>query len=140
MDPLSITASIIAVMQLTSTLLTYLNSVKDAPKERAHCAIEVSNLYNLLTVLRYRVEDSESNEPWHNALRVLTVLTVHGGPLDQYRHSLDKILEKTSGSSGGRKLENSLLWSFRRDDVKELLGRLERLKTIISIALEMDHL
>ncbi|OIW26077.1 hypothetical protein CONLIGDRAFT_656648 [Coniochaeta ligniaria NRRL 30616] len=136
MDPLSITASLIAIIQLTSTLLEYLNSVKDAPKGRAQCAIEASNLYNLLTVLRYRMEESSSNEPWFNALKALGI---HHGPLDQYRHALEQILEKTSGSSSARKLGSSLLWPFKKEDVKDLLVRIERLKTVISIALEMDH-
>ena len=35
MDPLSVTASIIAILQLTSKVIEYLNDVKDAPKDRA---------------------------------------------------------------------------------------------------------
>jgi hypothetical protein len=137
MDPIGITASIIAILQLTAALLEYINSVKDAPKDRAQCAIEASNLYNLLTILRYRMEEPENNKPWYNALKALSV---QNGPLDQYRHSLEKIMTKLSQCPGAGKLGNSLLWSLRGGDVKNLLARIERLKTIISIALEMDHL
>jgi hypothetical protein len=56
MHPLSATASIIATLQLSSKVLAYLNDVKDASKDRAHCAIEVSNLYSLLVNLRFRLE------------------------------------------------------------------------------------
>ena len=34
-DPLSVTASIITILQLTSGVIEYLNDVKDAPKDRA---------------------------------------------------------------------------------------------------------
>lgn len=60
MNPLSITASIVTILQLISKVIEYL---KDAPNDRAQCAIEASNLYNLLTTLRYRLEEGTSNEP-----------------------------------------------------------------------------
>jgi hypothetical protein len=68
MDPLSITASIIAVLQLTGKLISYLSDVKNAPKDRIQCALEVSNLRNLLLTLRFRLEEGitsggKSTEP-----------------------------------------------------------------------------
>src|SRR2546423_1163754 len=60
MDPLSITASIVAVLQLTSTLIEYTSSVKDASKDRAQCANEALNLYNLLFRLSSRLEEANS--------------------------------------------------------------------------------
>jgi hypothetical protein len=44
MDPLSVTASVIAILQLTGAVIGYLNDVKDAPKECQQCATEASNL------------------------------------------------------------------------------------------------
>jgi hypothetical protein len=76
MDPLSITATI---LQLTSRVIEYLNDVKDAPKDRAQCAIEASNLYSLLTTLRYRLEEGNSNEPWYAKVQKLCT---KDGPLD----------------------------------------------------------
>ena len=49
MDPLSLTASIIVVLQLTGTLMNYVNSIRHAPKERVQIAREASDLYALLT-------------------------------------------------------------------------------------------
>ena len=56
MDPLSMTASIIAVLRPTSTLAAYLNDVRNASAEQKTITIEASNLYGLLTSLRFRVE------------------------------------------------------------------------------------
>lgn len=47
MDPLSVTASIIAILQLFTKVLAYLNDVKDASKDRVQCAIELSNFHSL---------------------------------------------------------------------------------------------
>ena len=137
MDPLSVTASIIAILQLTSKVIEYLNDVKDAPKDRAQCAIEASNLYNLLTTLRYRLEEGTSNEPWHAAVRALSV---KNGPLDQYKLTLEQLQAKITGEGGIRKVGHFLLWKFVKEEVMEILARIERLKTLVQIALEMDHL
>jgi hypothetical protein len=78
MDPLSITASIIALLQLTSEVIKYLDHVKDAPKERGRLVIETSNLYGLLMNLKYRLDEGCSNEAWYNAVKSLAV---PNGPL-----------------------------------------------------------
>ena len=137
MDPLSITAGILAIVQVTADLLRYLNSVKDAPKDRAKCALEASNFNNLLTMLRYRLEDTGSNEPWFNALRALGV---KDGLLDQYRQFLEELLGKLPRDTYAGNLSNNIIWHFRKEETNDLLGRIERLKTVTLVALEMDHL
>ena len=137
MDPLSITASIVAVLQLTSTLIEYTSSVKDASKDRAQCANEALNLYNLLFRLRSRLEEANSNERWYAAVRDLAV---KDGPFDQYKHALEQLLPKVASASGIKKIGNALLWKFSKEEVTNILLRIERLKTLVQIALEMDHL
>jgi hypothetical protein len=39
-----------------------------------------------------------------------------------------------------RKLVNTLLWLWIKEEVAGLIAKMERLKTLVSIALEMDHL
>jgi len=56
MEPLSITASIIAVLQLSAGVLGYLSDVKDATKDYAQCNVEIPNIHSLLSKLRYHVE------------------------------------------------------------------------------------
>ncbi|RYP86354.1 hypothetical protein DL769_000738 [Monosporascus sp. CRB-8-3] len=136
MDPLSVTASIVAILQLTSKTIEYLNDVKDASKDRARCAIEASNLYSLLVNLRFRLEEGNSNEPWYAAVRALGV---QNGPLDQYRHALEQLQPKTTRGSGIKKMANTLMWKFSKDEVASILSRMERLNGLVQIALEMDH-
>jgi hypothetical protein len=71
MDPLSATASVIAILQLSAKVLSYLNDVKDTSKGRAQCAIEGSNLHNLLTNLRFRLEEGHGYQPWFIAVQAL---------------------------------------------------------------------
>lgn len=137
MDPLSITASIIAVLQLTSSVVEYLDSVKDASKDRASCAIEASNLYGLLVNLRFRLEEANPNEPWYTAVRALAA---QNGPLDQYKSALEQLQPKVITGSGIKKIGNALVWKFNKEEVMTILSRIERLKSLVQIALEMDHL
>ena len=139
MDPLSVTASIIAVLQLTSTVINYLNDTKDASKDQARCATEASNVYCLLTNLKYRLEEAKSeNASWHTTVRSLAVAN---GPLDQYRSALEQLQSKVTTASTSRlhKAGRALVWKFTKDEVAGILSRIERLKSLIQIALEMDH-
>jgi hypothetical protein len=98
MDILSATASIIAILQLSTKILTYLNDVGVASKDRAQCAIEISNLYSLLVSLRFRLEEGGASQPWYIAVRALTV---ENGPLDQFKQALE-LLQTKIMTDGGR--------------------------------------
>lgn len=139
MDPLSVTASIIAIVQLTGVIIEYLNDVKDTPNDRARCAIEVSNVSSLLVALIYRLDESSSNDVWNTEVQALAAAD---GPIDQYRSALELLQSKltSTASSGLKKIGSALTWTFSNEEVTNILTRIERLKSLTQIALEMDHL
>ena len=137
MDPLSVTASVIAVLQLTNAVIQYLNDVKDAPKECQQCVIEASNLLSPLINLRYRAEKAQIGDPWFEQLRKLNV---KDGPLDQYKQALELLRTKVEIGDGIQKIKRRLLWRFSKEEAASILARMERLKSLVSVALGMDHL
>ena len=137
MEPLSATASIIAVIQLSRKVLGYLNDVKDASKERANCTIEVSNLHSLLTSLRFCFEEGSTDTRWYTAVRALAV---ENGPLDQFNQALKLLENNMTDGSRTKKAANSLVWKFKKGEIASILQRIERLKTLVEIALHIDHL
>jgi hypothetical protein len=137
MDPLSFTASLLAVLETTAEVISYLNDVKSAPKECAQFAVEASSLYNLLVMLKYRLDEGQSNEPWFTSVRSLGL---RNGPLDQYKEALEHLARKVSAVDGIRVIGRALVWKFSKEEVHNILAKIERLKSLISIALEMDHL
>jgi hypothetical protein len=137
MDPLSPTASIIAILQLSAKVLSYLNDVKDASKGRAQCAIEASNIHNLLTNLRFRIEEGHGHHPWFT---VVQELAVKNGPLDQFKQALETLQSKLTDGGRLKKAGEALMWKFRKEEVDAILARMERLKVLTEIALQMDHL
>jgi hypothetical protein len=51
MDPLSISASIVAILQLTGTIIQYLNIVTGAPKDRQRILLKLCNVNGTLYIL-----------------------------------------------------------------------------------------
>ena len=139
MDPLSTTASIIAVLQLTTTLVGYLNDVRNATAEQRQVAIEASNLYGLLTSLRFRVETAQSADPWFQQVKMLGF---KNGPLDQLQEILEMMVKKVSPSSLRKRdhIQAAVKWKFTKSEVEEMLKRTDRLKWLINCALTNDLL
>ncbi|KAF1970704.1 hypothetical protein BU23DRAFT_537789 [Bimuria novae-zelandiae CBS 107.79] len=136
MDPLSVAASIIAVLQLSAKVLGYLNDVKDASKDRAKCAVEALNVHSLLLNLRFRLEEGTAGAPWYTAVRALGV---ENGPLDQFKQALEAL--QTTMTDGGQlqQVGKALVWKFKKEEIAGILVRIERLKALVGIALQMDH-
>lgn len=137
MDPLSVTASIIAVLQLSAKVLSYLNDVKDASKDRADCAMETSSLFSLLVSLRLRLEEGDASKSWYVAVRALSV---ENGPLDQFKQALETLQARMTDGGRLKKAGDALMWKFKKEEIEGILARMERLKTLVEIALQMDHL
>ena len=137
MDGLSGAASIIAVVQIAGSVITYLNNVKDAPKECRNCMVEISNSNTLLFKLHNRRSEASSHGSWHVEIQALAV---KDGPLDQYKQALQHLLTKVEPKSKMRKFANVLTWNILKEEVASILERMERLKSLVDIALEMDHL
>lgn len=137
MDPLSLTASIIAVLQMTAKLTGYLNDMTHATSDQKKLALESSNLYGLLTNLRFRVEEARSNDEWFNQVKLLGV---DNGPLAQFKDILEKMVKEINPSRARDRVKSALLWKFTKTDVEEALASMERLKSLIAIALTNDAL
>jgi hypothetical protein len=136
MDGLSAASSIIAVLQLTGAVIGYRNDVKNAPKECQQCTIEASNIQNLLINLRYPLEQEQDGGPWFKAVRALNI---ENGPLPQYKQALEQLLSRVEIQDGVQKVRRRLLWKFKKEEVASILARMERLKSLVNIALQMDH-
>jgi hypothetical protein len=130
MDGVSAAASIWSLLEATGALVKYLQGVKHASKQKKELEKELSILYSLLctlTSLKYHFPDSES---WNNAI---SALGFTHGPLAQYASALAELRKKISSKF-------SVTWPFQKDDVKEMLEKMERLKVAIGLVLNIDQL
>ena len=130
-DPLSITASIAAVLQLTSAIATYLKAVYDAPQERISFLLEISGLESLLDALQKRVDQANSGDPW------LTELQALGASISQFESHLKRLASKLEpvGGLNFKEVARRLKWKFNKTDVEDTLAKIERMKSLIIFAL-----
>ena len=132
MDPLSITSGIIAVLQLASSVVSYLGAVKDASDDRQRLIAEIGSITGFLFILKEAPNDSSD---------ALNSLRVANGPLDMFKAALSELASKLRPADGGglKKAGKSLLWPFQKSEVNNLLHRIERLKGIFILALQNDN-
>jgi hypothetical protein len=136
MDPLSLTASITALISTTAQVVSYLNDVKDAPKERAKLASEVACLYPLLIQLKYRVDDAAAGDKWSES--TLKLLGGSNGPLDQFGKALAELARKLAPATGLKGIGRKLIWALDKTECMDILAKIERLKTLTGLALQED--
>lgn len=130
-------ASIINIIQITGTFVEYLRAARQASSDRRKLLLEANSLIALLTSLNdfLDIERKDAFVEWREAVQHLER---PDGPLAQYRDELASLLERVCPSSRLKKVTQTVLWKLNKEDVNEMLLRLERLKSLISIAVEMD--
>jgi hypothetical protein len=140
MDPVTaigLVANIIQLIDATTTAIKYLNDVKDAFKDRATLAREAANLLVLLMDLRCRVEEAEPTDPCFIGVRSLGG---KGGPLDQFKEAMENLAKGMKLQTGMKKFGKTLFWTLDKNNIIDTLSKIERLKTLVILALGKDHL
>lgn len=135
MDPLSISASIVALVQLTGTVIEYLHGVKGASEDRQNILSELSSVSGMLFILQDHADQQEDS--WS-----LTLKSLNGteGPLAQLRTSLELLLSKLVPVKGLKKVGKAFAWPFQKEEIKEILNAIERQKVLLSLARQNDHM
>ena len=130
-------AAVAQLIDVTSKVVNYFNDVKDAPKDRAKLAREAAGLLLLFTDLRFRVEETTSTDPWFIGLRSLRG---EGGPLMEFKGAILDVALKLAPSTGVMNLKRVIRWPFDKKEIDTILLKIERLKTLVGLALQKDHL
>ena len=137
MDPLSISASIIAVLQLTGTIIQCLNTVEGASKDRQRIFSELCNVSSMLYVLKDEASQEQQSDAWSS-----TLLSLNGpdGPIEQFKTALERLAKKLTPVKGLKKVGQAITWPFQKEEIKEILDVIERQKSIFNLARQNDHM
>src|ERR1700722_16235045 len=136
-DPPSISASITAVLRLTSTIVQYLNDVKDASEECMRIRDEITSASFLLYMLNDHAEQARLGEA---CLSTVRSLSVPRGPLEQFKRALEQLESRLAPLKGLKKIGKALTWPFQREEIKDILSTIERQKSLFDLALQNDHM
>ncbi|KAF3937930.1 hypothetical protein ABW19_dt0210345 [Dactylella cylindrospora] len=133
MEPLSATASIIAVIQGIGVCWKIYSGLKDARSDIEELQKEVASVEELVKRVRQLVRSPEGNQ--------LSKSKELENALQGACSELER-LEKKLGSQTDRKtwgLKRRVKWPFTGPDVVKITGNLERWKTSIGLALNIDQ-
>jgi hypothetical protein len=137
MDPLSITLGITTLLALAKEVVHFIKEAKDASDERNKFVRETLSLRGMLNTLIEFINEESPDGPWYNAV---SDLLVRNGPIDQFSLALQQLKIKLTPASRLRRVGEALMWKQVKEDVRSLLSQLERLKTLVGMALELDHM
>ncbi|KAJ7586381.1 ankyrin repeat-containing domain protein, partial [Mycena floridula] len=138
MDPVGLSSSIISLIQAVKVIVDYLKDVHDAPRDRMDLLESLAGLQMVLESLRARFI---TNPQQHSSLETTRQLAAPNGPFEHLNTLLARLETKLCPALAGRdRLVQRLTWSFDKSDVKDSLSRLERLKSLVLLALQNDHL
>src|SRR5208282_5429659 len=90
-DPLSITASIIAILQLSATVIQYINDTKGSGDDRNRILIEIASTQGFLYALKDKEERSRCGD---EVVQTMKSLSLPNGPLEQFKQALERLVSK----------------------------------------------
>jgi hypothetical protein len=149
MDPLSVGASIIAVIQCADRIAQlcryYIGAVDDYPKDLRSILIEASSLKALLENLKYLIDCDGSLSP------MLKTLGGEEGPLAWCQSTVRELEslfpasppQATPNANRGKRLKlimDQLAWPFRQEKARVLLAQIQQHKGTISLAISSEAL
>ncbi|KAL8717410.1 MAG: hypothetical protein Q9225_005341 [Loekoesia sp. 1 TL-2023] len=130
MDPVGFSASLATLIALTTKTIRYLSDVKHALNERRSLLQEATSLLQMLIDLQNKVDEPRQPRMWFNDIKVLGT---ENGPLDQLREALEKLCKKLKTKKGVKNTGNAFTWALDKDSCNEVLRRIERVKSTISL-------
>jgi hypothetical protein len=139
-DPLSITASIIAVIQATSKVVSlcydYRSGLKNAPSEMKQLTDEITSLRDILESILKLVDEGGTE---YTYLPTLKILTQSDGVLPKCKAEMTLLETDLKPVTGIRAVARTLKWPYARGEVEKKVERLGRLKSSLTLALAIDH-
>ncbi|KAF4496130.1 Ankyrin repeat domain containing protein 50 [Fusarium agapanthi] len=134
MDPLGATASIIAILQLSTAATHYVVSAKGATKQQRRLHEEIRGCEDILLGLK---DILENERPGPTAPRI-SLLEGPQSPFKRLKTLFESIKVKLAPKKGLTKVVSSLTWPFNEKDVSELLAAIQREKGLLQLVLEND--
>lgn len=152
MDPLSITAGIIAVLGVTLKVLDicyeYNNSFKNASKDLSKVIEEIISLRTVLETLQQLARKVENADPTAvSRLPSLRLLSEpQDGPLVKCLAVLEALKQKLNppslngqAKSKRKALMDALSWPLKEEDTKTTLENIGRFKATLNLAIIADQ-
>ena len=141
MDPLSISAAIVAVVQISGAIVylcyDYRTGAKDGAKEAIRITEELKSLQDVLERLLKLAELEVARGS--SRLQTLQPLVEPGGVLIRCQDDLSALQHKLAPETGMKMLMKRLKWPLTEKEVKKAIENVARTRETISLALITDQ-
>lgn len=135
MELLSATASIFAILQLSSEVGKYIYEVAGATKQRIRLRAEIFACESILLDLQDRAEDANGGAVWADKIKALQGPDT---PLYRLGATLGAVKAKLKPKTGFSKATSALKWPFDKKEVDKLISAIQREKTLLNLALTIN--
>ena len=140
MDGFKAAASVIAVIQLSTEAVTFINTATGATKERKRLREEIRACEDILQQIRDEADDSDAataSDSQNRWSATIAALEAPGAPLGRLAATLSalqtKLKAKQDGGLAG--IITRLKWPFSEKEVEKIIAAIEREKSLLSLAL-----
>lgn len=155
MDPLSVTGSAIAILQLTWELLTatrkYYKSAKSAPSEVAALIDELTTFRTILEQLKTTSQNAEAAKAQQSTANGATNSSQNDIELPMLKTMLENraplsicyeemLAFKVKLTQDQPRIVRSLKWPFQKDEIQSVVNRLRSLRSLLDTAISSDQL
>lgn len=137
MDPLSITVSVTALLQFTGQVIGYIADAKSASKDQQKILEEVKSAQEMLSRLKVLSAQSPTDDKVSEAMQWLNF---PNGPFQRFEATLETLAIRLQPTDRVKKLKTAMSWSFKKDEVKEILQAIDRQKNSFVLALQSDNM
>ncbi|RYP11922.1 hypothetical protein DL767_011214 [Monosporascus sp. MG133] len=132
MDPLSTTASIIAILQLSSDVVKYIIGATGATKDRRRLREEILACESVLLQLQDHADDADEGTKWWEKIRALEG---PDKPLYRLGIALEAVMAKLEPKKSLDKALSVLKWPFDEKEVEKLISAMQREKSLLQLAM-----
>ena len=136
MDPLSISVSVIGLLQSTARVFHYLCGVKNAGEDQSTLGLELIGLMYILQSLNSRLHNAQVGKPWYQGC---LAMYAPDGAITELATGVHELERKLTPKTGLDRLGQKLVWPLTKSDLDKTLARVERLKSQINTLLNQDH-
>lgn len=136
-DPLSVAAGVIAILQLSSKVITYINGTRGAKDARKRLRDELRSCEYILLKLKDHANDLDDGDLWSETFGALEK---PDAPLHRLKITLSLVIARLEPKKGFAKALSSLMWPFSEKEMKDLIAAIGREMGLLEFALNNDSL
>jgi len=134
MEGIGLAASLANLLEFAKVVIEYMKDVYEATDEKQALLQEVVATRDVLAKLHRYSNKSKWKE-------TIDALKRRQGPLEQLSAVLKRIESKLAPPTGKwSKSAKALVWPFAKGEVTLLITRIERIKALLNIALQNEHM